>query len=91
MAKNKDKLESAPYIGMEMLPWLRYRVRLHHFNVIRMRVRTDGGLVRWLFHMASRTGTDKRCTGVIVDRSREWQTLELPFANLETNDDDGHD
>lgn len=87
IADNKDKLESKPYIGIELLPWINYKIRLQHFNLIRMRVRTDGSIVRWILMFKSRTRGMQEGTAVMVDTSKEWQVLELPLANFRSGAD----
>jgi hypothetical protein len=79
---NRHKLESLPYIGMELLPWINYKIRLIHFNLLRLKIRTNGSICRFMLMFLSRTRGLQEGSAVIVDQSKEWQTLEIPFANF---------
>lgn len=86
--QNKKRLESIPYIGLEFMPWFNYNIHLPFFNLLRLRIRTDGSLVRWVCMLQARTHEDIEGSAVIIDQSKEWQTLDLPFTNFERNKDD---
>jgi len=63
------------------------RLNLVDYNGIRMTVKTDGNLYKVLLSLTSNLDIYHQIYAFIIDNSKEWQTLELPF-NLFLRDQD---
>jgi len=55
------------------------RLNLADYNGIRLTIKTDGNLYKVLLSLSSNIDIYHQIYAFVVDNSKEWQTLELPF------------
>jgi hypothetical protein len=59
-----------PYVAAILDTWKDYKIRLHSFNLIKLRIRTDGHPVRFICKFQSLNMRKMTASALIVDQSK---------------------
>ncbi|EGR28236.1 hypothetical protein IMG5_180760 [Ichthyophthirius multifiliis] len=78
--ERNDLLRQRMYVALQCLCLL--RTNLQDYNGIRLRIQTNGNLYKVVLTCNTNYENIHDCYAFIVDKTNQWQTLEIPFSRF---------